>query len=335
MEKREDIQISLFQKIKDQLPPHVSFVDDIADLLEISNDSSYRRIRGEKPLSIHEVCRLCNHYKFSLDDLLGTTTASITFQISLLKEGTYTFNDWLKNLLSYTLATSKASRESEAMFILNELSIYNIIQVPEVFAFKLFFWQKSVINFPDFREARFRIEEPDKEMKELLADIVSHYVVVKTMELTTEECLNSYLKQIIFYREAGYFENNEDAITLCEKLVDLLNHQQKQAELGFKYPYGKYPQGEEGNLQLYHNDIILADNVVLVRAGDTVTSIITGNAINLMATHNQEFYDYNYAWGKNLLSKSVLISGSAEKERNRFYLKLREQVEKVADRLKK
>jgi hypothetical protein len=299
MENDADIQVRLFRRIKDQIPAHVSLVDDIAELLNISNDSSYRRIRGEKALSLQEVCTLCKHYKISLDDLVGGTPASITFRTELLKEDSYTFRDWLKGLLSYTLSTNR-TEDREAFFILNELNIYQIIQVPEVCAFKLFFWQKSNLDFPNF----------------------------------TEECLNSYLKQILYYAEAGYFESKKDAVTICEKLVELLNHQQKQAELGFKFPYGKPPSGKEGNFQLYHNDIILADNTILIRAGDAITSVITNNAINLMATHNSEFYRYNYNWGKNLLGKSILISGTAEKERNRFFMKLREQVEQVANRVR-
>lgn len=333
MENDADIQVRLFRRIKDQIPAHVSLVDDIAELLNISNDSSYRRIRGEKALSLQEVCTLCKHYKISLDDLVGGTPASITFRTELLKEDSYTFRDWLKGLLSYTLSTNR-TEDREAFFILNELNIYQIIQVPEVCAFKLFFWQKSNLDFPNFRDARFRLEQPDREMTALLGEIVDLYVGVRTIELTTEECLNSYLKQILYYAEAGYFESKKDAVTICEKLVELLNHQQKQAELGFKFPYGKPPSGKEGNFQLYHNDIILADNTILIRAGDAITSVITNNAINLMATHNSEFYRYNYNWGKNLLGKSILISGTAEKERNRFFMKLREQVEQVANRVR-
>ena len=71
MENQEDIQIRLFCVIRDQLPDHVSLVDEIAELLEISNDSSYRRIRGEKQLSLQEVQKLAGTFQLSLDDLIG------------------------------------------------------------------------------------------------------------------------------------------------------------------------------------------------------------------------------------------------------------------------
>ena len=332
MENETDIQMQLFQKVSDQIPNHVSLVDEIAELLEISNDSAYRRIRGEKALSLYEVQRLCQRFNFSVDDLAGSNIQTITFKTDLLNEQSYSFQDWLKNLLSLTINTNK-SDQAEVIFILNELNIFHMLQVPEVCAFKLFFWQKSNLDFPHYRDMCFSMDGIKDEFINLSPEIIDHYVKINTIELTTEECLNSYLKQIMYYSEAGYFNSRDDALKLCEKLLELVNHQQRQAELGFKFPYGKHPVGENGNFQLYHNEIILADNTILIKSGETQTSFITSNAINLIQTHNKAFFEYNYNWGRNLLSKSILISGTAEKERNKFFLKLREQISRVADKL--
>ena len=332
MENEADIQMQLFQKIRDQIPGHVSLVEEIAELLEISNDSAYRRIRGEKALSLHEVKKLCQRFNFSIDDLAGSSIETVTFRINLLNEQKYSFQEWFGTLLSYTLNTRK-SGQAEVIFILNELNIFHMLQFPEVCAFKLFFWQKSNLDFPNYRDKVFSIDDLSDELINLAPEIIDQYVKINTIELIAEECLNSYLKQLLYYSEAGYFNSRDDALKLCEKLINLLDHQQKQAELGLKFPYGKHPVGENGNYQLYRNDIILVDNTILIKSKDTQISIITSNAINLMLTHNHAFFEYNYNWGRNLLTKSILISGTAEKERNKFFLKLREQVYRVADQL--
>ena len=44
----------LFQRIKEMLPQDVSLVDAVSDLLHVSGDSAYRRIRGETPLVLEE-----------------------------------------------------------------------------------------------------------------------------------------------------------------------------------------------------------------------------------------------------------------------------------------
>ena len=332
MDNQEDIQIRMIRMIRDQMPAHVSLVDEIADLLEISNDSAYRRIRGEKALSLQEVQKLAGTYQISLDDLIGNPSSTVTFNTNFLNEDSYTFVDWLKELLEFTLGASQAENV-EAIFILNELSIFHIVQIPEVCAFKLFFWKKSNLDFPGFRELKFRVDDLEEEVIELSREITQQYVGINTKEFTTEENLNSFLKQVLYYSEAGYFNSREDAVILCDKLHILVDHLQSQAALGFKFPYGKPPVGMEGNFQLFHNDLILADNTILVKSGDNCATYLTSNAINLMQSHDRTFFDYNYAWGRNLLSKSVPISGTAEKERNRFFRILHEKIDSVANRL--
>jgi hypothetical protein len=332
MDNNSNIQVKLFSMIRGQLPDHVSLVDEVAEILEISNDSAYRRIRGEKLISLQEVQKLAKVFNFSIDDLAGSKFDTVNFKTSFLEEGEYSFNDWFGNLLQLTLETSKGE-QPEVMFILNELSIFHIIQFPEVCAFKLFFWQKSNLDFPVFRDAKFKAGELDESILKMSEQITENFTHVNTIEFTTEECLNSYLKQMVYYSEAGYFNSRDDALVLCEELHELVNHQQKQAELGYKFPFGKEPVGEDGNFRLYHNDLILVDNTILIKTGDSRVTYLTSNAINLIHTHNRTFFDYNYTWGMNLLSKSVPISGTAEKERNRFFLILREQIDKVADRI--
>ena len=243
--------------IRDQLPDHVSMVDEIADLLEISNDSAYRRIRGEKQLSLHEVQKLAASHKISLDDLVGNPPNSVTFRTNFLEQEEYSFGDWLGNLLEFTRAANQTT-DSEAIFILNELNIYQIIQVPEVCAFKLFFWLKSNLDFPAYREAKFSLEEADGELGELCEEITRNYVKINTIEFTTEETLSSFLKQVQYYSDAGFFKTREDARILCVKLKELVAHMQEQAAHGFKFPFGTPAVGEEGNFQLYHNDIFAA-----------------------------------------------------------------------------
>lgn len=332
MENQEDIQIRLIRLIREQLPAHVSMVDEIADLFEISTDSAYRRIRGEKPLSLHELQKLAGKYRISLDDLMGNPSNSVTFRTSFLEEDNYSFVDWMRNLLQFTEGASRA-KDAEAIFILNELSIFQIIQVPEVCAFKLFFWRKSNLDFPGFRELKFNVKQLEEEVLQIGEQITRNYVSVRTKEFTTEENLNSFLKQVLYYSEAGYFESREDALILCDKLHELVDHQQEQAVHGFKFPYGRQPAGEEGNFQLFHNDLILADNTILVKAGNSCATYLTSNAINLMESRDRGFFDYNYAWGVNLLSKSILISGSAERERNRFFRILHQKIDAVAEKL--
>ncbi|MBA2329659.1 MAG: hypothetical protein H0V91_08575, partial [Flavisolibacter sp.] len=60
------IQDTLFQRIKEKLSPNQSLADVISEILFVSNDSAYRRIRGETPLVLEEAQLLCQHFDISL-----------------------------------------------------------------------------------------------------------------------------------------------------------------------------------------------------------------------------------------------------------------------------
>ena len=328
MENNPDIQEQIFRKITDQLSPHISLVDEISEVLDISADSAYRRIRGEKTLTIYEVQKLCEKYRFSVDDLAGTSLSTVTFRTSLLNEEGFNFTSYFESLLGDIQSVSSLE-QAEVIFLLNEINLFQLIQVPEVYAFKLFYWQKSNLGFPEYKDKLFSFDILNDEMLKITSIITEHYTKLNTVELTTEETLISLLKQVLFYKEAGFFENIKDAKKLCEKLIELIDHLQRQAEMGFKFAFGKKPAGREGNFLLYYNDILLIDQTILVKAGDNISTYITNNGINLLQTYNKNFFEYNYQWCKNLIQKSTLISGTGEKERNKFFLKLNSKIQDV------
>ena len=90
------IQQSFFQHIKKVLPPHLSMVDEVAELLNISNDSAYRRIRSEKPITIDEMAKLAIHFKLSLDKFLHLESDSFIFSGKLANAFSHVFEKWME-----------------------------------------------------------------------------------------------------------------------------------------------------------------------------------------------------------------------------------------------
>ena len=100
MEQASTIQERLFQIIKNSLPPHISFVHDLSELLQISYDSAYRRIRGEKEISIEELHLVCLHYKISADSLFNLRSNHVVFDSLAIGEDGLDIEKWLQSLLA-------------------------------------------------------------------------------------------------------------------------------------------------------------------------------------------------------------------------------------------
>ena len=64
------IQKTIFKEITKKLTGHQQLVDVVSEVLGKSSDSAYRRIRGEKELTLSESVKLCFHFDISLDSML-------------------------------------------------------------------------------------------------------------------------------------------------------------------------------------------------------------------------------------------------------------------------
>src|SRR5690349_174461 len=95
----QPLQVLMFQHLKTLIPAHLSLVDEMSSLLDISPDSAYRRIRGEKPISLDETKIICEHYHLSLDQFLHAQSDSVLFTAPPRLDPSKPFESWLTHLL--------------------------------------------------------------------------------------------------------------------------------------------------------------------------------------------------------------------------------------------
>src|SRR5947208_605889 len=114
------LQTLFFQHIKGFIPPHKSLVDEIAELLGISNDSAYRRIRGEKPIDLEEIQKLCSHFKISMDQLLHLKSDAFIFTGNLNNNSERSFEDWLNTVLQQ-LQWLNSLEKKHAYFLIKDI----------------------------------------------------------------------------------------------------------------------------------------------------------------------------------------------------------------------
>jgi len=79
-------QIELLEKIKAKIQHAFSYADEIADLLQISKDAVYRRMRGESALSLDEAAILIAHYQIENPFQINNSMVNFHFNISIKEE---------------------------------------------------------------------------------------------------------------------------------------------------------------------------------------------------------------------------------------------------------
>ena len=129
-----NLQKELFNHIRESLPPHISLVDEMADLLNLSTDSVYRRIRGEKPVPLQELKLLCEHFNLSLDQVLQLQTNNVMFTDEEAQAPVNDFKQYLGGILQ--LVQHFNSFNQRQMFYLSkDIPIFYFYYFKEIAAF--------------------------------------------------------------------------------------------------------------------------------------------------------------------------------------------------------
>jgi hypothetical protein len=333
MNQSNQIQEVLFQMIKAKLPSNISFVHDLSELLGISYDSAYRRIRGEKELSLAELKAICHHYDVSIDTLFGMQSTQVIFESLALGEDGFTFENWLMSLLE-GIKRVYSSHQRDIIYAAKDLPVFYYFEWPEIAAFKMQFWQKTLIPDSEYENKLISLEAP-QNLFELGHQMLSYYIRIPTVEIWSEATIASILRQIEFCYVSGFFANTEDVFRLCDSLDSWLNHVQHQAECGFQFKLGTPAEGVENSYRLYINEVLVSDNTILVTMDGQKTSYYTYNVINQLITTNQTFCNQVDKTLRNLMQKSTLISGTSAKERHRFFNLMHDKVKNLRIRIER
>jgi len=318
-------QLIFFNHIKSKLPSHLSFVDEIAELLNISNDSAYRRIRGEKPISLDEIQVLCNKYSISIDQLFQVQNNTVIFSGNKVDPISFGFNNYLKDLTN-TLTLFKTIQNPHVYFFNKDVSIFHFMQFPELSAFKFFFWKRTLMGYPELAKQQFNGEEGDEEAHETAKDIIKLYTQIPSTEIWTEESIHVTIRQIEFYRHTNIFANKDILLKVYAQLDELLNHVEMQAETGRKFVYKQPNMPNNAAFHIYINECLIGDNSLFVRGDDRQIAFLNHNGLNFMGTQDKSFCDYTFKNLQNIISKSTHISLVGEKERSMFFNVLRNKI---------
>lgn len=309
-----EIQQRFFNKIKQIVPPNYALADELADVLNISKDSVYRRLRGETALSLEEVLVICQHYRITFESLANPD--AVTFEFKQLNPDLDSFHQYLQRLL-LDLKRIKSFENGELLFAAEDIPVFHHFNHPLLTAFKMFYWMRSIMNVPELEGERFLPGALTDDLLATAKEIYETYIQIPSVEIWTDETSSSTLKQIEYYWEAGLFQDTETAIAVCDDFIAELQHLQRLCERGNKHG---------APFRFYLNDIMIGNNCILIKAGHSKYTYLSHHSFNFMLTTDFNFSNQTEIWLDGMMQKSMLISGVSEKHRNRFFM---QQIQRV------
>lgn len=308
----------LFQRIREVLPRDQSLVDVTAAILNISSDSAYRRIRGETPIVLDEVRVLCQHFKLSLDQVMSVKPGSVLFQDVRINLENYSYIQYLEGLLKL-LKMITGFDQKEIFYRTKDIPIFHNFYYEPLISFRYFFWMKTIVGDPHFRDRGFEMSYVSPEIISLSKELSKAYNEIPSTEIWNTECVNAAISQIEFYKDSGYFSSAADIRIIYESLEETFNHLQHQVEHGCKFMPGEKYETRKRNLAFFYNRLVLGDNTVLVITDNVKAIFINYDALNYLKTGDAAFCSKCHEDIQKLIKRSTIISETSEKQRNIFF----------------
>ena len=145
--------------------------------------------------------------------------------------------------------------------------------------------------------------------------------------------MDKTLNQIEFCSTVEQFENPEDALLLCDQLMELFQHLRKVAEAGIKFPLGQTAKNGKGNFNLFYNEMTSTGNTFLVKSPQTKFLVTAFCSPNFFRSNDQRLCNYAEDWLQNIISRSVPMSGAGARSRNRYFNRLEKKITAIRNRI--
>jgi len=321
------LQMSLFQNIKLALPANLSLADEIADVLDVSIDSAYRRIRGEKQLSFEEIQKLSNHFHISVDKILNLKSDSILFSGSHLQHTNFDFLKYLDDNIYKNVSYVASFEQKELIYFCKDLHLFYFCMFPELAAFKFFVWMKTLLQYPAYASEKFSLEKIENSFFEKAKKIAAVSCQIPITQILNVENIQITLRQIEYYKDTGLFASKSELTLLYNKLEEMVSHMENVCAAGRSYLPGEKPLLTHASLKMYVNDFVLGDHSNVAILNGRKMCFINHNIINFISTQDEEFCNYSYHFMQNIIRKSTQISEVGERERVVFFNMIRQRID--------
>jgi len=317
----------LFEVLKTRIPVQQRLVDVVEELLCISTDAAYKRIRGQKDLSFTELCALSQKFRLPLEEVFNykSQQTAIVNYVPVNFADQEEYKGYLNRIVG-VMSALKAAPNKEICLTAQDIPIFHFSKYPELTLFKLYVWNDVIIHKTiSFRE--FCSEMDEYGVMPLFEKIHKTYLEIPSKEIWTHQTIDTILRLIEHYYEMGAFEDKEIVFSLLKQLESLMDTIKNFADNGYKSKI-------ETPFMLYISPVDLENNFLLLKKENESLCMIKLYTINSISTTNEALCAETEKWIEDLISKSTLISKISVKERHRFFQTSKNKIDELTARIK-
>ncbi len=318
----------LFSIIRQKLPNNVSFIEEIADVLDVSYDASYRRLNSKTALSFEEALKLAKYYKISLNNLYGLDEEET---ISVLKQrgssGTDERLDDFFKLVTKSVNIFSKFKSPEFLYAAKDIPIYYLPHNTLYTKFRLYAFMNIHTN-KEFKNGPTTLQKFNPNTGLIYDSICfkNAFRGMKGTEIWNDTTIDSSLYQIYYFYEIKMI-TKEEAVQLCRELKGVIESIEKQAAKG------NWNESPNSRYKMYHNQLVNLNNTVFFKSRKIKTLMIPYTSLSYLRIDDERTCEEIEEHFDKKLKFSKRISGDAEVDRNLFFTSMYEKIEQLCKQI--
>lgn len=318
-----ELQTGFFKLIKERLPAHMSLVHEIAQLLNISSDSAYRRIRGEKTLRFDEIQLLVSHFKISLDQFFQLPSDTYFFFGDLLEKNKLDIRKTFKSLNEY-LSIVLHSYKKEITGCFNDIPFLYSCNFLPLAAFQCYLLEKKLMNGSEAAETKFRVSGYGTLLGQELDKMADAYSLIPSREIWNAGFMDHTLNQMEYCIAKGLFASDSDLNAVRDSMASLIDLLETQSLKKFKtISPKKISEKDEAECLMYINYDLPLSDMVMVESDDLRIVGLQHNIINYAFTSDDYFVKYTRNSIERVINASIRLDTLSPTAHQHFFNTLR------------
>ena len=215
-----------------------------------------------------------------------------------------------------------------------DIPVFYQYAYPKLAAFKMYVWLKSIYDIQQIEDLNYNLDMIPEELTDIAHQQWKVFSKINSVEIWNETTITSLLKQIEYYYEAGLLKDQEEAMALCDEFHQMVKLIYKQALSGEKVHASNHEVSSGASYRMYYHEILLMDNHILADFGEErLAYFVPYGGVNYMSTTEPSLTLAVKEYLLNQTRKSALISDVSEKERNRFFIRIKNRIDRLREKI--
>lgn len=319
------MQEQFFKYLKAKSQNNISFVEEISSVLDIGYDAAYRRINLKTNLTLEESVLLAKHFNVSLNKLFEVGSEN-----TLLVEKSPPINN-LENLELYfdrsieNLFPLIKLKSATIIYSAKDIPLFHTLKYSFLTQFKMFIWIK--FNNKEMIKNKITFDEFAKTIPKTLLQkakkLSEAYRSINIIEFWNDNSINCILEQIIYLFESQLL-TKDIALKICDDMVDIIKDVEKQT-----IQQSIINSETNASYNLYKSDLLTMSNIIMVKTAFKKTFFIPFTVLEYFKVEHQETCEIMNAFFDIQMTNSKLLAHTGEKDRNLFFNKMHQKINKL------